>query len=176
VRGECTEIFPGKGRPQGVDVLAINVPSGVMRRALGLNMHIGCPALDRSNSRLPLLTSYVQSLIDLPIDCDPSLMRSSGARLTDLIALILSPTRKAVEQAKHGGLKSARLDPILRTIEANLADPGFSVADIAKQLRVSVHYVQDILQEAGSGFSGRALELRLQEGCNLLSRATSPIA
>jgi len=91
--------------------------------------------------------------------------------LTALVGLALGPTRDAAAQVEQGGLKSARLDAVLRAIESDYANSEFSVADVAARLKLSVRYVQDILHETGTGFADRVLELRLREACDLLSQA-----
>jgi AraC-like DNA-binding protein len=163
--------MPGSGVTDGTQVLGINLPSKALRRAVGHDRHLAPVALPRGNPLIQLLTGYIESAKQLPADTDPALLTSIGNHLTELVGLALGPTRDAAEQAENGGLKSARLDAVLRAIEANYADPDFSVADVAARLKLSVRYVQDILHETGIGFSERVLELRLQEACNLLSRA-----
>jgi AraC-like DNA-binding protein len=163
--------MPGTGVTEGTHVLGINLPSKALRRAVGHNRHLAPVALARGNPLIQLLTGYIESAKQLPADADPALLSSIGTHLTDLVALALGPTSDAAEQAEKGGLKSARLDAVLRVTKANYTNPAFSVADVAAQLKLSVRYVQDILHETGSGFSERVLELRLQEACELLSRA-----
>jgi AraC-like DNA-binding protein len=162
--------IPGAGVTEGTHVLAINLPSKALRRAVGHNRHLAPVALARGNPLIQLLTGYIHSARQLPADADPALLNSIGKHLTDLVGLALGPTRDAAKEAEKGGLKSARLDAVLRAIESKYANPEFSVADVAAQLKLSVRYVQDILQETGTGFSERVLELRLQEACDLLSR------
>lgn len=155
----------------GLHVLGISVPSKALRRAIGHDRHLAPVALAKGEPLIALLSGYIESTRHLPADADPKLLRSIGTHLADLVALALGPTRDAAEQAKQGGLKSARLDAILHAIEANHANPDFGVADVAAQLKLSVRYVQDILHETGISFAERVLELRLQAACDLLSRA-----
>ena len=163
--------MPGTGVTAGTQVLGINLPSKALRRAVGHDRHLAPVALARGNPLIQLLTAYIESAKQLPADTDPAVLNSIGNHLTDLVGLALGPTRDAAEQVENGGLKSARLDAVLRAIASNYANPEFSVADVAARLKLSVRYVQDILHETGIGFSERVLELRLQEACNLLSRA-----
>jgi AraC-like DNA-binding protein len=163
--------MPGTGGTEGTHVLGINLPSKALRRAIGHNRHLAPLALARGDPLIQLVTGYIESAKQLPADADPALLSSIGKHLTDLVGLALGPTRDAAEQAEKDGLKSARLDAVLRAIQSNYTNPEFSVANAAAQLKVSVRYVQDILHETGIGFGERVLELRLQEACDLLSRA-----
>jgi AraC-like DNA-binding protein len=162
---------PGTGVTDGCQVFGINLPSKAMRRAVGHDRHLAPVALASGDPLIQLLTGYIESAKQLPADADPALLNGIGRHLTDLVGLALGPTRDAAAQAVNGGLKSARLDAVLRAIASNYADPEFSVADVAARLKLSVRYVQDLLHETGTGFADRVLELRLQEACNLLSRA-----
>jgi AraC-like DNA-binding protein len=163
--------MPGTGITEGTHVLAINLSSKALRRAVGHNRHLTPVALARGNPLIQLVTGYIETTRQLPADADPALLSSIGKHFTDLVGLALGPTRDAAEQAEKGGLKSARFEAVLRAIEANYTNPEFSVANVAAQLKLSVRYVQDILHETGIGFAERVLELRLQEACDLLSRA-----
>lgn len=51
----------------------------------------------------------------------------------------------------------------------NFADPAISAQGVAGQLRLSVRYVHDLLQETGVSFAERILELRLQRAHRMLS-------
>lgn len=161
----------GSGITDGTRVIGINVSSKALRRALGHDRHLHPVALGIGDPLVQLLKGYVQSAKELPVGADPAMLSSIGTHLTDLVALALRPSRDAAEQAENRGLKSARLDAVLRVIKAKYTDPGFSVSDVAAKLKLSVRYVQDILHETGVGFAERVLELRLQEASELLSRA-----
>jgi AraC-like DNA-binding protein len=102
---------------------------------------------------------------------DPLLEDHVSQTIADLAALFLGAEKQAAELARHRGLKSARLDAILRQIADHFADPDFSVSATAARLRLSVRYVQDVLHATGVGFTDRVIELRLQRACDLLSRS-----
>jgi len=163
--------IPGAAQTEGAKVIGINLPNKALRRAIGHDRHLEPKILTPGSPLLHLLINYVNSLRDLPNDIDPSVLTSVGTHLVDLVALALGPSRDAAEQAKLGGLKSARLAAVLRTIETGYTDPGFSVAKVAAELQLSVRYVQDILHETGASFAERVLELRLREAAELLGRA-----
>ena len=57
---------------------------------------------------------------------------------------------------------------VLSEIKAGYANPAFSVTDIARKLRLSPRYVQDLLHETGTSLSARILEFRLQKAHAML--------
>ncbi len=162
---------PATSVTEGTHLLTINLPSKALQRAVGHNLHLAPVALARGNPLIQLITGYIDLTNQLPSNADPAMLNAIGKHLTDLVGLALGPTRDAAEQAEKGGVKGARLQAVLRVIESNYTEPEFSVASAAAQLKLSVRYVQDILQETGIGFAERVLELRLQHACDLLSRA-----
>lgn len=104
---------------------------------------------------------------------DPDLAVHIETTLVDLMALALGATRDAGEIARMRGLRAARLQDILSNIRAGFAEPDFSPDDIARKLGVTPRYVQTLLQEAGSTFTERVLELRLQRARSMLSNPGS---
>ena len=67
------------------------------------------------------------------------------------------------------GLRAARLREVVAEIRAGFADPAFSAQHLARKLGVSARYIQDLLQETGSAFTARVLELRLQRARAMLT-------
>jgi AraC-like DNA-binding protein len=59
------------------------------------------------------------------------------------------------------GLRATRLRQALAVIEVGFSDPEFSPGHLARNLGVSVRYVQNLLYETGRGFTDRVRELRL---------------
>ena len=57
---------------------------------------------------------------------------------------------------------------VLSEIKAGYANPAFSIKDIARKLRLSPRYVQDLLHETGTSLSARILEFRLQKAHAML--------
>jgi transcriptional regulator GlxA family with amidase domain len=69
----------------------------------------------------------------------------------------------------HAWLRAARLQEIVAEIRAGFADPEFSVQSLAGNLGLTPRYIQDLLQETGSSFTERVLELRLQRARAMLA-------
>ena len=116
-----------------------------------------------------MIASYSQLLAQESGFSDPLLRGHIARTLLDLLILALGACPDAVAVARQGGLRAARLDAILREIRAGHLDPHFSVAIVARKLRLSERYVQDLLQGTGSGFSERVIDLRLQSARQLIN-------
>jgi AraC-like DNA-binding protein len=101
---------------------------------------------------------------------DPLLRGHISKTLIDLLMLALGTCPDTAAVAREGGLRAARLDAILREIRGGHLDPNFCVAGVARKLRLSERYVQDLLQGTGSGFSERVIDLRLQSARQLIDR------
>jgi AraC-like DNA-binding protein len=147
-------------------------------------MHVAIP-----RTRLQGLVAGVEDLVAMPLDSsapalrhlrrylsllveradDPDLTAHIETTLVDLVALALGAGRDAAEIARMRGLRAARLQDVLSNIRAGFANPDFSLDDIASRLGLTPRYVQTLLQEAGSSFTERVLELRLQRARNMLS-------
>jgi AraC-like DNA-binding protein len=98
-----------------------------------------------------------------------ALVRHVSTTLLDLVALALRASGDAAEIARMRGLRAARLQEILRGIERDFANPGLSPTRLGQKLGLSPRYIQDLLQETGTTFSERVLELRLQEARRMLA-------
>ena len=65
---------------------------------------------------------------------------------------------------------------MLERIRIGYARPGFSARIVARELRLSTRYVQDLLAESGSTFAERVLELRLLDVYSQLTGQRTPYA
>jgi AraC-like DNA-binding protein len=59
------------------------------------------------------------------------------------------------------GLRAARLAAVLANIRTGFTDAHFSTQHIARELNLSVRYVNDLLAETGRSLAEHVLELRL---------------
>jgi AraC-like DNA-binding protein len=115
------------------------------------------------------LHRYAELLIGSDgVAAQPDLVAHVGTTILDLVALLLGSGRDATEIARMRGLRSARVQAILAEISAGFADPAFSPSVVGAKLALSARYVQDLLQETGSSFTERVLELRLQKARRML--------
>jgi AraC-like DNA-binding protein len=115
------------------------------------------------------LHRYAELLIGSDgVAAQPDLMAHVGTTMLDLVALLLGAGRDAEEIARMRGLRSARAREILVEISSGFADPAFSPSVVGAKLGLSARYIQDLLQESGSSFTERVLELRLQKARRML--------
>ena len=75
--------------------------------------------------------------------------------------------------ASEPGLKQLRTARICEAIAARFAEPGFSVATLAKKFFLSDRQIRDILHRTGAGFTERLLEARLTHARELIAQRHS---
>ena len=122
---------------------------------------------------LKLLTRYLEGLFfdDAPIG--NSAAKVFGEHLVDLIAVALGASGEAREQAEAGGVRAARRAAILRAIQDQSHDPGFSAARLAARLGITPRYIHAVLEETGQTFAEHVLNARLRA---VLKRLRDPQA
>lgn len=99
---------------------------------------------------------------------EPALAEHIGNSLLDLVALAIGAGRDGVEIANMRGLRAARLRAVLAEINAGFSHSSFSLDTVARRVRLSPRYVQDLLQDTGVSFVSRVTELRLQKASRML--------
>lgn len=140
-----------------LEPLVVDIDDAVMR------------PLAKDDEALRLLASYLRELENGDALKTLALRRLAIGHIYDLVALVLGARRDAVETARAGGLRAARLRSIVDAIHAGFADPAFSVQRIAPKVGISPRYIQDLLHEAGASFSARVLDLRLRQAHKMLA-------
>jgi AraC-like DNA-binding protein len=115
------------------------------------------------------LGRYIEFLLNSSdIGESPPQGASIETLLLDLVALALGAGRDVAEVARSRGLRAARIHEILTHINAGFANPAFGPGTLAAKLGHSPRYIQALLQDTGSSFTQRVLELRLQKARALL--------
>jgi AraC-like DNA-binding protein len=166
-----TSAEPYETRHDGVvTVVGVSLPR---RSLLELLPHVDdrLPlALDTQNACAGLLARYLEFLLGpQALAGDAAVVSHISRTLLDLVALSLGAAGDTAELATMRGLRAARTREILSEIKRGFAVPTFSPGDIARKLGVSTRYVQDLLQETGTSFSERVIELRLQKARGMLT-------
>ena len=121
------------------------------------------------NEALDMLKRYCSFLRSGPALVSPDLVAHATETIVDLLGLATGAKGEPAELAGLRGLRAARLQAILDKIRDNFADPAISAQRIAQQLRLSPRYVHDLVQETGTSFAARVLELRLQRAHRMLA-------
>ena len=126
--------------------------------------------LDMTRPAIRHLSRYIDFVLGSGEIADGAeLVEPIGDTLLNLVALSLGASGDVAEAAAMRGLRAARIHDILTEIRARFADQGFSPHDVARKLDLSPRYVQDLLQETGSTFTERVMELRLQKARAMLA-------
>lgn len=125
-------------------------------------------SIGADNEALDMLKRYCRFLETGPAVISPDLVTHATETIVDLIGLATGAKGETAELAGLRGLRAARLQAILNKMRDNFADPAISAQSVAQQLRLSVRYVHDLLQETGISFAERILELRLQRAHRML--------
>ena len=125
--------------------------------------------IDGESEALRMLKGYCRVLEAHGPVRSPQLSSHITTALLDLVVLACGARGEAAAIAGGRGLRAARLQAILAKIEAGFANPGICAQAVAQELGLSARYVQNLLQESGTGFGDRVLELRLQKARQMLS-------
>jgi AraC-like DNA-binding protein len=124
----------------------------------------------REGAALRHLRHYLNLLItEGDEEADAALNRYIEATLLDLVVLALGACGDAADAAQRRGLRTARVQAIIAEIRKNCTSPSFSTGHVARKLRISERYVQDLLHEDGGTFSERLTEMRLQHARAMLA-------
>jgi AraC-like DNA-binding protein len=83
------------------------------------------------------------------------------AHVYDLVALMLSATREAIEIAKGRGLRVAKLRGIKADIVENIGRRNLLLDDVAKRRGISPSYRRKLFDEEGTNFTDFVLGPRL---------------
>ena len=119
---------------------------------------------------LSLAMDYSDLLLRHPAAVDQAGM-AIAAHLMDLASLGLGACGDLAVAARRRGLRAVRLNAVLLILEKRFAEPDFSAQKLAAAGGLSERYVNELLHEAGAGFTTRLTELRLRMAAGLLAHA-----
>jgi len=146
--------------------LSVRVPFGALATLANNVEAAAARCIPRDTEALSLLRAYVANLPERI--ADPQLGRLSATHVYDLIALAIGATDEGREIANRRGIRAARLETIKADLIQNAA---LHLDQLAARQGISPRYVQMLFEEAGTTFSGFALERRLDAARSML---TSP--
>src|SRR4051812_3005856 len=121
---------------------------------------------------LSLAMDYSELLLRHPAAADEAGL-AIATHLSDLVAIGLGARTDAADLARRHGLRAVRLKAVLMMLDNRFSEPDFSARKLAAAVGLSERYVNELLYEAGAGFSARLNELRLRKAADLLARADS---
>jgi AraC-like DNA-binding protein len=124
---------------------------------------------------LSLAMDYSDLLLKHPEAVDEAGM-AIAAHLLDLTAIGLGVRGALAVEAQRGGLRSVRLKAVLTILQRRFSEPDFSAQKLAAEAGLSERYVNELLYEAGAGFTTRLNELRMRRAADLLARKEGRIS
>jgi AraC-like DNA-binding protein len=128
-------------------------------------------SIPATSEPLRILGLYEDGIAAAGRPCDLRLARVIRNHLADLAALAREAARNVADVAGQPSRRAGRLDAVLAAINANFADPAFSIGVLARSEGVSARYLHDLLRASGASFGDRVIELRLQQAWRLLNNA-----
>jgi AraC-like DNA-binding protein len=141
--------------PAGWDARSARPGDAIMRR------------LPRRCEALQLLRGYIRSLEKSRLNGSAEAREIVRRHLIDLVVLAATPHR-LIGESNASAVVAARLAAALDQIAARFHEPELSLAVAAHGLRISVRYLQRVLETSGVSFTARVTELRLQRAFALL--------
>jgi AraC-like DNA-binding protein len=123
--------------------------------------------LSRRSEALQLLRGYIRSLERNRLNGSAQAREIVRRHVIDLVVLAATPHR-TIGESGASAVVAARLAAALDQIAARFHDPELSVTAVAQSLRISVRYLQRVLETSGVSFTARVTELRLQRALALL--------
>jgi AraC-like DNA-binding protein len=119
---------------------------------------------------LSLAMDYSDLLLRHPAAVDEAGM-AIAAHLMDLASLGLGARGELAIAAQRRGVRAVRLKAVLLILEKRFTQPDFSAQTLGAAAGLSERYVNELLHEAGAGFTMRLNELRLRKAAELLAHA-----
>jgi AraC-like DNA-binding protein len=127
---------------------------GDLSRLAAVVLPANCPAV-------VLLGAYLRGL-PLGRDAPDAAARDMiGRQVVDLLVSAIGHCVGVDDRGQGFGARAARVAMIKRLIEQQIAQPNLNAARIGRHFGVTERYVQKLLEEAGTTFSGYVMERRL---------------
>lgn len=160
--------------PGGHTVIALMLPRPLLRGAMPGVEDANGTVIPASNEALRLLIASVNALLNGSDVSDEAVLARTGQYFADLVALGLGTDRDNADVARLRGLRASRLAAVLRHIRAHFVDAALSPDSVAGAVGISARYLHELLQESGTSFAERVLDLRLARAFALLRGADGP--
>lgn len=153
---QCEPSMITVAAPNVCNLVAIQAPRDEVRRECrSLTDRFLIPIA--ASPAVSLTRAYVEFLLDQP-DCDDPLLGGLPDHVTDLVAATVGSEGVIYEERLRGS--GAARFAILREIDRNFMDPGFSLTVLARRLSVTPRYVQVLLAVAETSFTDELTKRR----------------
>ncbi|MFB9269537.1 helix-turn-helix transcriptional regulator [Bradyrhizobium erythrophlei] len=153
--------------------MSVAVPAEALsRRTVMYPRHAVARRIPRDTAPLRLLSGYLQTAMHQLTFVAPHLQHCFTDHIHELIALTVGAVDEDCRLGPAKGPRAANLRRLLAEMEVSFTNPAFSPIMAATRLKLSVRYIQYLMKEAGTSFTRRLLELRLQEARRILASLT----
>lgn len=153
------------------DLICFKLPHGLLRPELRQSHPEPLPLALAAGGHARILRGYANAILEEA----PDDLAAAGAMLADnLIALIAgainASTAGSLTAGRLGQHQAERLHAVRAYLEANLANPDLSLADMVDRFNLSPRYIQKLFAATGSTFSHTLLIRRLDKIAAALRR------
>ncbi len=167
------------------EISSLRTPEGVRGVSLRVGRHVArslAPdaevllnrAIRLDQAAFAILSTYLVSLLSASSGLSSPVAQLADLQVRELLAHAYDPAGDLARAEAYGGIRSARLQAVVRHIALRLADGDLSAASVGRSLRLSERYIQQLLEGAGYSFSSYVREQRLKRARQLLrDRLTS---
>jgi AraC-like DNA-binding protein len=108
-----------------------------------------------------LLIAHIVNLLAIQGPIDASAADHASDYLAGLVGVLMSGTPATKSEMTLRALPKARLAAVRAVMRRRFREPGLGAEAVGASLGLSARYVQHLLQQEGSTFSGELMELRL---------------
>jgi AraC-like DNA-binding protein len=167
ILASLADIFRINHRPPG-GMLALRVPRNQIAPLVEGIDDLCYRRIPAGSLALKFLIDYVKVAEGEQRVASPELQALFVRHVQDLMALTAGATRDAVEHAKCGGLRAARLHAIKKDIASSLDQPNLSVTTLAARHGLTPRCVQRLFETDGTTFTEYVLSERLRRAYRML--------
>jgi AraC-like DNA-binding protein len=164
----------GRVTTTGGTTLSLRLPRALLREAIGPAPPPVLRVFRATDPALQLLWIYAHGLANDAAGLSVEAADWAGRHICELVVNLLDPAADLVRGERFGGLKAARLQAIVRTIDRHLTNPELNAERVGAKLGLSQRYVHHLLAEAGTTFSQVARDKRLQRAARMLQARNAP--
>ena len=155
--------------PVGGKIIPLRIKSAALGALVRHPETAAGRSFDGAHPNMALLRGYLSAFTGVKDSLSTEMLGTFGLHIVDLVASVIGATRDGAAQADDRGIKAARLRAALAAISTRSTDPTFTVNALGAELKVTSRYIQLLLEETGTTFSGHVVEHRLQRAWRLLS-------
>jgi AraC-like DNA-binding protein len=168
------EPFQSADRSSRTQFTCVYLPAEALRAVVsGVDDMVGREL--ESGGTLSLAMDYSDMLLKHPVAADEAGL-AIATHLLDLTSIGLGARGDVALRARRGGLRAFSLKAVLMILQKRFSEPDFSAQKLAAAAGLSERYVNELLYEAGAGFTARLNELRLRKAAELLARGEARVS